>query len=167
MTSINDTFAAQLGPIQAHLEKLPERFAEQARIGEYERLRTRKIMSIPAISGTAAAGALLFGGDNGLVRCGPDQGYVWSLSELNIEGLTTGASQDTVQIFRNSNTGQGRLIWQLTGNQPCATFGKGQKVLKPGETLLVVSLGTFTSTAEITLSGRTRQVSAEREGDFF
>jgi hypothetical protein len=167
MTTINEALSANLGPIQSHLEKLPERFRAQAQSAEYERLRTRKMVRIPVLSGIAAAGVLNMGGDQGLIRCGPDQGYSWSLSMLAIEGLTTGASQDTVQIFRNSATGQGRLIWQLTGNQPVSTFGKGQQILKPGEALLVVSVGAFASTVEVTLSGMAREVMAEREGEFF
>lgn len=166
MTSVDHVLSQHLAPVHSKLDALEQRFKEQAEAGQYAKLRTRKMVRIPVISGTAVSSAISFGGDNSLIRCGPDQGYVWSLSLLCIEGLTTGASQDTVQIFRNSNTGQGRLIWQLTGNQPCATFGKGQQILKPGESLLVVNVGTFTSTVECTLSGMAREVAAELEGEF-
>lgn len=166
MTSVDQVYS--------RLDDMPARIAaaiaEQQQIErarDQERLRTRKIMRIPQIEGTPAGGALSMGGDSGPQRCGPDQGFVWSLSGLSIEGLTSGASQDTVQIFRNSNSGPGRLIWQLTGNQPVSTFGKGQRILFPGEALLVVSVGTFSATGTITLSGETRQVSAERIGEFF
>ena len=151
------------------LEGLPARFQEQASIAEFTKARGEKYIRLPLLNGQASSGSLVMGGDGSTSSStsynqepgpGPEQGFSWSLTELNIEGLTT---SDAVGIYRSSNANQGHLIWILTGNQPCQTWGHGQKLLRNGDRLLVVNIGTFTSTAPITLSGTAREVPAERE----
>jgi hypothetical protein len=165
--AISEDWKREFGNLSQSVENLPARYWQMAEASELERQRTKKFVKIPQLTGQAVGGVLNTGGDSNVQRCGPDLGYIWSISYLAIEGLTTGASQDTVQIFRSTNTGQGRLLWQLTGNQPVSTFGKGQLPVWPGDTLYVVSLGTFSATGPVTLSGAAREVAAQRMGEVF
>lgn len=168
MTGIDD-IKQHLGLVSQNIEKLPERFQEQANIAEATKARGEKYIRLPLLNGQASSGSLVMGGDGSTSSStstnqepgpGPEQGWVWSLTELNIEGLTT---SDAVGIYRSSNSIQGHLIWVLTGNQPCQTWGHGQKLLRNGDRLLVVNIGTFSSTAPITLSGVARELPAEKE----
>jgi hypothetical protein len=163
-----DEIRGMFGSLDKNIEALPQRFQEQANIAEFTKARGEKYIRIPLLNGQAVSGALVMGGDGSTSSStstnqepgpGPEQGWSWSLTELNIEGLTT---SDAVGIYRSSSN-QGHLIWVLTGNQPCQTWGRGQKLLRNGDRLLVVNIGTFTSTAPITLSGVAREVPAEKE----
>jgi hypothetical protein len=67
-----------------------------------------------------------------------------------------------MNILRNN-----RLIWQLTGNQPCQTWGRGEIILHSGETLQYQSVGTFAATGTIIVHGLAEQVAAEMIGKFY
>jgi hypothetical protein len=123
---------------------------------EIERLRGVKVIRLPLISVTGANPLLISGDQFGV---GPDQGWVWSLKLLVIEGLTRGATPDVLQITR-----QGRIIWELNGNVYAQTFGKGDQILYPGEFLGAQSVGAFASTAKIIIHGAAWQVPAEEIG---
>jgi hypothetical protein len=102
------------------------------------------------------------GGDSGPTIQGPDQGYVWSLRHLVIEGLTTGANPDVVNILSRN-----RILWQLNGNQFAQTWGRGEIVIRSGETLFYQSVGTFAATGQIVAHGLAQQVPQELEGKFY
>ena len=168
MTSFDDV-KEHLGFLRQDVEKLPARFREQADIAEATRARGEKYIRIPLLNGQASSGVLTMGGDGSTQQTastnqepgpGPDTGFSWSITELNIEGLAT---SDVVGIYLNTNQIQGKRIWILTGNQPHQTWGRGQKLVRQGDRLFVANIGTFTSTAVITLSGVARELPGEKE----
>ena len=108
------------------------------------------------------ANPFTMGGDTGTLIQGPDQGYVWSLRHLVIEGMATGATPDVMNVLSRN-----RIIWQLNGNQFAQTFGRGEIILRSGETLAYASVGTFVSTAAIVAHGLAEQVPQEFEGKFY
>lgn len=129
---------------------------------QYARLRATKPIFLPPVIGLAASNALVMGGDSGEQVTDPAEGYVWSLRHLVIEGLTTGANPDVVNVLRGPRT-----IWQLNGNQFCQTFGRGEILILPGQTLSYQSVGTFASTARIIAHGLAQEVPAELVGKFY
>lgn len=139
-------------------DELDQSLAAAARVW-YERYRGVKLRRIPLLTAVPAGGAVNSAGG---VACGPEQGYAWTLRELNVEGLTAGTTPDVVNIYRGSSQRAGTILWQLNGNQFLQTFGRGEKILFPGETLYFASLGTFAATGTITLSGTVVEVPAER-----
>lgn len=108
--------------------------------------RADKYMRLPLVLGIAAAGSL-----NIASTVGPRQGYAWDISHFGVAGLASG---DVVGI--QFAGGPPLNMWQLTAANPVNTFSRGQMVMLPGETLTVVNIGTFTSTAQITLYGQIR-----------
>lgn len=113
------------------------------------------VMRLPIVTGVASGGVLNFGGDAGGPT--PDQGYVWSIRHLSIEGLTAGATPDVVNIIR-----AGRVFWKLSGAPPAAeTWGRGEFMLNAGETLTFINFGTFTATVPIVVSGSAWQCPAQ------
>jgi hypothetical protein len=124
---------------------------------EWERLRGVKIIRYGPVTGTAAGSALTISGDQqGAGQTTPDQGFGWSVIRLIVEGLSTGATPDVVNIVRGR-----RIEWQLNGNQFGQLFSKGALPLFPGETLGLQSVGTFNATGVITLHGIAWQMPAE------
>lgn len=164
----------QLEEITGRLDRLNGHMAElagmaaQAQANERQRLSGVVPMRLPLLTGRAAGGVLAMGGDvnsalTGQSPVGPDLGWVWSVRHLVIEGLTASATTpDVVNILRN-----GRIIWQLNGNQFCQDWGRGVIVLYSGETLSYASVGTFAATGTITAHGMAEQVPAERVGKFW
>jgi hypothetical protein len=126
-------------------------------------LRGETFLRLPVISATGA-NPFTMGGDTGLELATPAQGFVWSVRHLVIEGLTAGATPDVVNIRRGSATGQ--FYWQLNGNQFCQSWGRGEIILKAGETLFYQSVGTFTSTLVVKAYGTAQQLPGERIGIF-
>lgn len=125
-----------------------------------EMYRGVKWMRLPeTLRGTAASGVLTLGIEAGEI-VGPDQGYVWALTRLVVDGLTGGAVADTVNLYRNSSAGQAPL-WAFNGNNFAYTFDPGQMTLMPGDTLRLISQPTFTATGLIRLSGELVEVPAE------
>jgi hypothetical protein len=129
-----------------------------------------KYRRIPQLSGTAATGVLNIGGDAGAgvtwngQPVGPGQGYAWILGLVTVAGLTAGAVPDIVNLFING-AGSNIPWWQFNGNNFAYTFGDGELVLYPGETLSLQSVGAFAATGRITLTGSVRsQVPAEKLG---
>jgi len=93
---------------------------------------------------------------------GPLQGYTWSVRRIAVEGLTAGATPDVLQVFSRN-----RLVAQVTGALPVAFIGRGEAVIRSGETLEYRSLGTFAATGQIIASGFAEQVPQELEGRFY
>lgn len=124
-------------------------------------LRATDGIRLPILS-KAGANPFTMGGPVGQVIQGPDQGYVWSIRHLVIEGMTRGATPDAIQILRG-----GRIVWELNGNQYAQTWGNGEIVVRAGEALAYQSVGTFVSTAAIIAHGLAVQVPQELEGRFY
>jgi len=135
-----------------------QRDIEDAR--ERERARAVKWMRLPNIlRGTVASNAISFTIGNGF-NLGPDQGYAWSVRRLAVTGLASGATPDVVNLFLHSGTNQ-PLLWQFTGNAPCATFGKLTLTITPGDRLELVNSGNLAATGFIQLSGELIEVPME------
>ena len=165
MADIQAHLSARLGEVKDAVKENTQTLIEQYR--EMQRYRGEKFIRLPLVQGKAAGGVLALGGDaqgDGTMAM-PNQGWLWSVRHLVIEGLTAGASPDVVNIFRGSALG--RLVWQLNGNQFAQTWGRGEIVLQPGETLFYGNVGTFAATGTITIHGSAMEVPAEQAGKFF
>jgi hypothetical protein len=132
---------------------------------DWDRARAtgRKWMHLPPLQGAASSGTLLIG--HAAPVCGPMSGYIWTVTRLVVTGLTTGTSPDVVNFFLNDSRGGAAPVWwQLNGNSFGETFGRGQLLVMPGETVICRSLGTFAATGTITVTGDVEQVPAEMQG---
>ena len=143
---------------QAELDQTLGKWDEQ----QAARLHASKPVRLPLVTGKALGNALTMGGDTGTDLVTPESGYVWSIRHLVIEGMTSGATPDVMNIVRN-----GRIIWQLNGNQFAQTWGRGEILLNAGETLQYVSLGTFAATGTITVHGMAQEEPAQLVGKFY
>ena len=163
-----------MADIQAHLslrfdtmQKALDQMARDQRQAQTfleEQARAVKAIRLPVEQATGT-NPFTMGGDVGTLNVTPEQGFVWSLRHLVLEGLTTGATPDVINIRRSS--AQGQIIWQLNGNQFAQTWGRGEVVLFAGETLFYQSVGTFASVATIKAYGMAEQVAGEKIALFF
>ncbi len=135
-----------------------------------EQQRGVKYRRLPQLSGLPSGGALNIGGDVGAgvtwsgAPVGPAQGFAWVIGLLSVNGLASGVSPDVVNLYING-AGSSLAWWQFNGNNFAYTFGDGQLVLMPGETLSLVSVGTVAATGRITLTGSVRaQVPSQKLG---
>jgi hypothetical protein len=151
--------------LQSIAERQEQYFGQQQavieQVREQTRLLTIKYVRLPLIIGTLATG-LTLGGDAQAAQApqSPEQGFVWHLRHLVIENLVAGATPDVVNILR-----QGRIVWQLNGNQFAQTWGRGEMRLVSGELLAYAAVGTLTSKT-IIVHGTAEEVAAEQEGKF-
>lgn len=161
------TFKLQAG---ATIETLTKHEMGQA-LAEHEAARRTdarafKWMRLPeGLIGKATGGQLSLGLAAGETRIGPAQGYIWSVSRLVVDGLTSGATPDVVNLYRNDNTA-GPPLWQFNGNSFGYTWGKMQMTLLSGDSLTLVNVGTFTAAGQIRLSGELWELPAERAYEF-
>jgi hypothetical protein len=118
-----------------------------------------KWMRLPEITGTASGSALNLDESHGAAIVGPESGYAWSLRRIVVDGMTSGATPDVLNMYRNS-TGLAPL-WQFNGNNFGYTFGRVEMTLGPGDTLKFASVGTFAATGRIRVSGELVEVPAE------
>ena len=149
------------------LDGVLKKYHEQAELAERAKLSGIKWMRLPRLYATPASGTVLLGeawpGNSYTDQLvGPNQGYVWAIRRLACNGLGTGASPDLLNIYRNGHTSD--PIWQLNGNSFAYTFGKGEFLLYPDERLIARSVGSMTSTAQVTLTGDLVQVPSEMIG---
>ena len=154
---------AKLDGVMERLDRLIEKIAAQQ---QEERMRGIKWMRLPTyLQGKAIAGVLNLGPDSGQPPVGPDQGYLWSLRRLVVDGLTIGATPDVVNLYRGAPTGQPPL-WQFNGNNFGYEFGKLVMVLMPGDTLALQNAAgyTFAASGVVRLSGELLSVPAEMLG---
>ncbi len=126
-----------------------------------EHMRGIKPMRLPQLSGKAVSSALSIGQAQ---QVGPDSGYAWAITRLVVSGLTTGATPDQVNVYVNDNSGNQQPLWNLNGNNFGYTFGFLQVTIRPGEILMLASVGTFAATGTIVLSGEAVEVPAEMIG---
>lgn len=160
MVDIQANLALKLDGLQKSTDAVSKDVREQT-AWMMERYRGETFIRLPIIQATGA-NPFTLGGDSGTLIVAPEQGFVWSIRHLVLEGLTPGATPDVINIRRGSATGQ--LVWQLNGNQFAQTWGRGEIILKAGETLFYQSVGTFTSTATIKAYGSAQQLPGERIG---
>jgi hypothetical protein len=137
--------------------------AEEIRqiVGEQVRVEDRgvKWMRLPVLQGTASNSAITLSDLNG-APLGPDQGYAWNLRRIVVDGMTSGATPDVLNMYRNAITGQPPL-WQFNGNTFGYTWSKGEMTLSPGDALKFASVGTFAATGLIRVTGELIEVPAE------
>jgi len=126
---------------------------------ELVQARGVKWMRLPELTGTASGSALNLDESHGVPVVGPESGYAWSLRRIVVDGMTTGATPDVLNMYRNS-TG-GAPLWQFNGNNFGYTFGRLEMVLMSGDTLKFASVGTFAATGRIRVSGELVEVPAE------
>jgi hypothetical protein len=126
-----------------------------------EHLRGIKPMRLPLLSGKASGSALSIGQTQ---QVGPDSGLTWAITRLVVSGLTAGSTPDQVNVYVNDNSGNQQPLWNLNGNNFGYTFGFMQVTVRPGEILMLASVGTFAATGLITLSGEAVEVPAEMIG---
>jgi len=124
-------------------------------------LRATDGIHLPVLFKTGSS-PFVMGGDSVPNPQGPASGYVWSVRRIAVEGLATGATPDVLQVFSRN-----RLVAQVTGALPVAFIGRGEAVIRSGETLEYRSLGTFAATGQIIASGFAQQVPQELEGRFY
>jgi hypothetical protein len=115
-----------------------------------------KYFRLPTLYATPASGTVVLGQSwagqsyTGQI-IGPNSGFAWSVRRLSANGLGTGNSPDILNVYRNGT--QGNPVWQLNGNNWGYSFGPAELLLLPGELLVAASLGSMTSTQQITLTG--------------
>ena len=126
-----------------------------------------KYFRMPTLYATPASGTVVLGQSwAGQSYTGqiikPNEGYVWSIRRLSAAGLGTGTTPDILNIYRNG-TGVAPC-WQLNGNNWGYSFGPTELLLLPSEQLIAASLGSMTSTAQITLTGDAIEVPMQMIG---
>jgi len=126
---------------------------------ELVQARGVKWLRLPEMYGTPANSALTMDESHGVAVVGPESGYAWSLRRIIVDGMTTGATPDVLNMYRNSTSGA--PLWQFNGNNFGYTFGRLEMVLMPGDTLKFASVGTFAATGRIRVSGELVEVPAE------
>lgn len=119
--------------------------------------RSVKYLRFGPVSTTIASSA--FSLDGSTTALGPREGFVWSIRRITVTGLTTGATPDVANLYRNQP--RGTPVWQFNGNNFIYTFGKTELLLEPGETLALANLGTIAATGTVTISGDYLEVAAE------
>jgi hypothetical protein len=160
VVDIQASLSARFDGLQKSTDAVHSAITEQSQ-WMMERYRGETFLRLPVISATGA-NPFSMGGDTGLGLGTPNQGFVWSIRHLVIENLTSGGTPDVVNIRRGGATGQ--ILWQLNGNQFAQTFGRGEIILHPGETLFYQSVGTFASVLTIKAYGTAQQLPGERIG---
>jgi hypothetical protein len=168
------------------LDKIPGQLAElNARAGKWDQFlqameaeRAReagiKPIRLAPIIGTGSA-SLVMGGDTQPLHS-PQEGMVWAVRELIVEGLATGASPDIINIWRRGSkppagipfvSPLGQFFWQLNGNQFAQTWGYGEKLLWPGEALLYSAGAVFAATGQIVAHGIVENVPGQMVGKLY
>ena len=144
----------------------PTRDEYIAMIGDAEDIRQReaarafKWMRLPVYTGTPASSAVTIDEKSNGFDLGPAQGYAWSLTRIVVDGMTTGATPDVINMYRNATTGQPPL-WQFNGNNFGYTFSNFEMTLIGGDALQFASVGTFAATGLIRVSGELIEMPAE------
>ena len=160
MVDIQASLALKLDGLQKSTDDVGRAVRDQS-AWMMERYRGETFLRLAQIQATGS-NPFTMGGDTGQLLVTPEQGFVWSIRHLVIEGMATGATPDVINIKRGTATGQ--IIWQLNGNQFAQTWGRGEIILKAGETLFYQSVGTFNSTSTIKAYGMAQQLPGERIG---
>lgn len=163
MAKVKIDFGAEIDTLNK--DELDDSLAGQqktlAEIQEAVAVRGIKYMRLPLMYGTAASGtvhiggALASGGGNatGAVSY-PHSGYIWTVMRIGVSGLATGTAPDQLAIYRGGDEASGaNYIGQISGNTPFLQFSKMQFLVKEGERIQLLSIGSLTSTAQIIVNG--------------
>jgi hypothetical protein len=150
----------QLGATINTLTKheLGDQLAAHEAAREREYARSMKYLRLTPVSVVVSGSAFTMDGTR--FNIGPREGFIWSFRRLSVDGLTASATPDVANLYRNNTTGI--RVWQFNGNNFAYTFGKGEMLLLPGETISLVNSGTIAATGNITLSGDYFEVAAEQ-----
>lgn len=145
-----------------------QKYSAHADAREYERLLGVKYMRMPRLyaspsNGTVRLGEPLAGQAYTGPTAGPNEGYAWSIQLLAAAGLGT-SGPDLLNIYRSGYGGGIQPVWQLNGNNFAYTFGGGKLILLGGEQLIAQSVGSMTSTSQISLYGDVVEVPREMLG---
>ena len=165
MVDIERMIGERLDALNGQAKALADYAAADAE--ERVRLRGLKPLRLPLVQATGA-NPFAMGGDtltaSGQGPVSPDLGFVWSLKDLTITGLTSGATPDRIQILW-----AGRVQWELNGNQYAQTWGSGQKIIHPGESISYRSVPgvTFQATGQIQAYGLVWNVPGEMQGKLY
>lgn len=117
-----------------------------------------KYLRMPITSAAVASSTFTIAGST--TGLGPREGYIWTIRRILVQGLTSGATPDVANLYRNNTSGI--PVWQFTGNAFQQTFGKTELLLLPGEHLSLAGVGTIAATGTIFLTGDLIEVSAEQ-----
>jgi len=164
MSDLRDLAMQVLG----HARAMDERHKAWVEGMERERAKIAgvKPIRLPRLVGTGSA-TLVMGGDNRPLHS-PQEGFVWAVREIAVEGMSTGANPDVINIWRGGTAAQtGNIFWQLNGNVFIQTWGYGEKLLFPGEALLYTAGATFASTAQIIAHGVVENVPGQMIGKLY
>lgn len=137
--------------------ELSEELAAQTQAAYRQLARSVKYLRLTPQSTAVKNSAFVLDGTT--LSTGPREGFVWTVRRLGVAGLTAGPTPDVANLYRNGTTGL--PAWQFNGNNFIYTFGKGEMLLLPGETLSLVSLGTIAATGQVTLFGDAVECAAE------
>jgi hypothetical protein len=110
-----------------------------------------------SFQGTASGGVLQIGETQ---QFSPNEGYVWSIRRLVVNGLTAGTTPDIVNLYLNDAYNQPE--WQFNGNAFGYGFGRGELTMNSGHVLLFRSVGTFAATGTISIAGQYDEFPAEK-----
>jgi hypothetical protein len=127
----------------------------------WERSQLRGIkegMRIPYSLQAVAVGGVLSLGES--QQFSPNEGYVWSIRRLVVNGLTAGATPDVVNLYLNDAFNQAE--WQFNGNNFGYGWGRGELTMNSGHVLFI--RGTIAATGTISLAGQYDEYPAEMAG---
>lgn len=156
MVDIQASLSARFDGLQQSMDATHSAILRQSEIMQAQ-LRGEKWFRLPLITGKAVSSVLQAGFPQ---TVGPDGGWAWSLRRIVITGMTRGATPDIVDLFFNDFTTQ--PVWEFNGNNFGYTFGRLELVMRPGDVLLMQSVGTFAATGNVTLSGEYIELPAEQ-----
>jgi len=152
------------GGVEVEIPNREENRADVAAVMDARELvqaRGTKWMRLPVLLGTPASSAVTIDGAHGQPPVGPESGYAWSIRRIVIDGMTSGATPDVINMYRNSAAGTQPPLWQFNGNNFGFTFGRLEMTLMGGDTLVFASVGTFAATGTIRVTGELVEVPAE------
>lgn len=165
MAKVRLDFGAEIDTInKGELDKsLAPQQRMLAEIQESVAVRGIKYIRTPLMYATPASGTVHIGGTTntggGNATGGvsyPRSGYVWSVMRIGFTGLSNSAADgtaDVMAIYRGGDEFTGaNYIGQVNGNSPFITFSKLQCLLKEGERLQAVSVGSMVGTVQVLMN---------------
>jgi len=165
--------------ILGHARAMDERHKAWIQGQERERAKLSGIKPIrlEKLIGTGSTTLSLGGDAPGLTGIHKvPEGFVWAVREIVVEGMTGGGTPDVINIWRRGSVPVGAAanfkvpgegFWQLNGNVFFQTWGYGEKLLFPGESLLYTAGSPFAATGQIIAHGVAEQVPGEMIGKLF
>ena len=108
--------------VLGHARAMDERHKAWVEGMERERAKIAgvKPIRLPRLVGTGSA-TLVMGGDNRPLHS-PQEGFVWAVREIAVEGMSTGANPDVINIWRGGTAAQTRLRQDKMVSNMCAVM---------------------------------------------